>query len=128
MFPVSMRFSTDQHYVVAAKALTAAWGFVAIAVASFASLAENLIETGNLLGSLFYGSILGLFLAAFFIRGVAGSAAFFAALVAQTLVFVLFVTPNVGYLCYILMGGAAVLIVPQLLHQPIFRSQPAALA
>ena len=120
--------ATDQHYVLAAKALTAAWGFVAIAVASFASLVENLIETGNILGSLFYGSILGLFLAAFFIRGVAGSAAFFAALVAQTLVFVLFVTTNIGYLWYNFIGCAAVLIVAPILQQTIFRSQPAALA
>ena len=82
--------ASDHHYVVAAKALTAAWGFVAIAVASFASLVENLIEAGNILGSVFYGSILGLFLAAFFIRGVAGSAVFFAAIIAQALVFILF--------------------------------------
>src|SRR5437870_9284745 len=66
--------ASDHHYVVAAKALTAAWGFVAIGVASFASLVENLIEAGNILGSIFYGSIPGLFLAVFFIRGVTGSA------------------------------------------------------
>src|SRR4029077_17694557 len=87
--------ASDHHYVIAAKALTAAWGLIAIGVASFASLVENLIEAGNILGSVFYGSILGLFLAAFFIRRVNGSAVFFAALAAQALVFVLFATTNI---------------------------------
>ena len=101
--------ASDHHYVVAAQALTAAWGLIAIGVASFASLVENLIEAGNILGSIFYGSILGLFLAAFFIRRVTGSAVFFAALIAQTLVFVLFATTNIGYLWYNFIGCAAVL-------------------
>jgi len=114
--------ASDHHYVVAAKALTAAWGLIAIGVASFASLVENLIEAGNILGSVFYGSILGLFLAAFFIRRVTGSSAFFAALVAQTLVFVLFATTNIGYLWYNFIGCAAVLIVAPILQQTIFRS------
>ena len=114
--------ATDQHYVVAAKALTAAWGFFAIAIASFASLVENLIEAGNILGSVFYGSILGLFLTAFFSRRVTGSAVFFAALIAQTLVFVLFATTNIGYLWYNFIGCAAVLIVAPVLQQTLFRN------
>jgi Na+/proline symporter len=117
--------ASDHHYVVAAKALTAAWGLIAIAVASFASLVENLIEAGNILGSVFYGSILGLFLAAFFIRRVAGSAVFFAALLAQTLVFVLFATTNIGYLWYNFIGCAAVLILAPVLQQTIFRGTEA---
>jgi solute:Na+ symporter, SSS family len=113
--------ASDHHYVVAAQALTAAWGLIAIGVASFASLVENLIEAGNILGSVFYGSILGLFLAAFFIRRVSGSAVFFAALFAQSLVFVLFATTNIGYLWYNFIGCAAVLIVAPILHRILFR-------
>jgi SSS family solute:Na+ symporter len=120
--PLIRPHASDHHYVVAAQALTAAWGFVAIAVASFASLVENLIEAGNILGSIFYGSILGLFLAAFFIRRVTGSAVFFAALIAQTLVFVLFATTNIGYLWYNFIGCAAVLILAPILQQTLFRS------
>src|SRR5205807_10492776 len=86
---------------------------------------RNLIEAGNILGSVFYGSILGLFLAAFFIRRVTGSAAFFAALLAQTLVFVLFATANIGYLWYNFIGCAAVLIVAPVLQQTIFRGTEA---
>jgi SSS family transporter len=114
--------ASDHHYVVAAQALTAAWGLIAIGVASFASLVENLIEAGNILGSVFYGSILGLFLTAFFIRRVTGSAVFFAALFAQMLVFVLFATTNIGYLWYNFIGCAAVLILAPILQQTLFRS------
>ena len=114
--------ASDHHYVVAAQALTAAWGLMAIGVASFASLVENLIEAGNILGSVFYGSILGLFLAAFFIRRVTGSAVFFAALFAQTLVFVLFAMTNIGYLWYNFIGCVAVLILAPILQQSVFRA------
>ena len=114
--------ATDHHYVVAAKVLTAVWGLVAIAIASFASLVENLIEAGNILGSVFYGSILGLFLAAFFIHRVTGSAVFFAALFAQALVFILFATTNIGYLWYNFIGCAAVLVLAPILQQTIFRA------
>jgi len=117
--------ASDHHYVLAAQALTAAWGLIAIGVASFASLVENLLESGNILGSVFYGSILGLFLTAFFIRRVTGSAVFFAALCAQMLVFLLFATTNIGYLWYNLIGCAAVLILAPILQATLFRSAEA---
>jgi solute:Na+ symporter, SSS family len=118
--------ATDHHYVIAAKVLTAAWGLVAIAVASFASLVENLIEAGNILASVFYGSILGLFLVAFFMRNVRGSAVFFAGVMAQTIVLVLFFTSSIGYLWYNLIGCAAVLLFAWILQQTVFRNtQPA---
>jgi Na+/proline symporter len=120
--PLIRANASDHHYVVAAKTLTAVWGLIAIAVASFASLVENLIEAGNILGSVFYGSILGLFLAGFFIRRVTGSPVFFAAVLAQTLVFVLFATTNIGYLWYNFIGCAAVLILAPVLQQTIFRN------
>lgn len=119
--------ASDHHYVVATRWLTLAWGLVAIAVASFASLVENLIEAGNILGSVFYGSILGLFLVAFFIRNVRGSAVFFAAVVAQTLVLILFFTTDrIAYLWYNLIGCGAVVIVALILQQTLFRNDRAA--
>ena len=117
--------ASDHHYVIAAQTLTAAWGLIAIGVASFASLVENLLEAGNILGSVFYGSILGLFLTAFFIRRVTGSAVFFAALIAQMLVFVLFATTNIGYLWYNFIGCATVMILAPILQQTLFRSAEA---
>jgi hypothetical protein len=106
--------------------LTIAWGLVAIGVASYASLVENLIETGNILGSIFYGSILGLFLVAFFLRSVRGSAVFFAALLAQCLVLILFCTLSISYLWYNLIGCVAVLVFSLALQRTIFaKSSPA---
>ncbi len=122
--PLLQPKASDHHYVVATQVLTAAWGLVAIGVASFANLVENLIEAGNILGSVFYGSILGLFLVAFFIRAVGGSAVFLAALLAQSLVFLLFFTTSIGYLWYNVIGCAAVLLFAPLLQRIIFRSAP----
>jgi len=117
---------TDHHYVVATRWLTAGWGLVTIAVASFCSLVENLIEAGNILASVFYGSILGLFLVAFFLRSVRGSAVFFGAVMAQVMVLVLFFTTNIGYLWYNLIGCTAVLLFAWVLQQTVFRNtQPA---
>ena len=110
----------DHHYVAATQLLTVAWGLVAIGVASFANLVENLIQAGNILGSIFYGSILGLFLVAFFVRSVRGSAVFFAALLAQILVLVLFWTLSISYLWYNLIGCAAVLLFSVILQRTLF--------
>jgi solute:Na+ symporter, SSS family len=112
---------SDHHYVVATRWLTLGWGIVTIAVASFCNLVENLIEAGNILASVFYGSILGLFLVAFFLRRVAGSAVFFGAVLAQTMVLVLFFTTNIGYLWYNLIGCTAVLVFAWILQSTIFR-------
>lgn len=122
--PLRSSVASDHHYVVATRFFTAAWGLVAIAVASFANLVENLIEAGNILGSVFYGSILGLFLVAFFVRRVRGSAVFFAGLIAQALVFVLFFTTGIGYLWYNAIGCAAVVGLAPVLQRTIFRAEP----
>jgi solute:Na+ symporter, SSS family len=117
---------SDHHYVVATRWLTLGWGIVTIAVASFCSLVENLIEAGNILASVFYGSILGLFLVAFFLRSVRGSAVFFGAVLAQAMVIVLFLTTNIGYLWYNLIGCSAVLLFAWILETTIFRNRPLA--
>lgn len=124
--PLIRSDASDHHYVMATKWLTTAWGLVAIGVASFANLVENLIEAGNILGSVFYGSILGLFLVAFFIRSVRGSAVFVAALMAQALVFLLFFTTSIGYLWYNAIGCGAVLLFAPILQRAIFRGAEAA--
>ena len=90
-----------------ARRFTALWGVFAVAFALFARFAENLIEAINILGSIFYGVLLGLFLVAFFLRHVGGSAVFFAAIAAETLVIVMYFTLDIGYLWYNLIGCAA---------------------
>ena len=90
-----------------ARRFTALWGVFAVAFALFAGFAENLIEAINILGSIFYGVLLGLFMVAFFLRRVGGSAVFFAAVTAQALVIVMYFSLNIGYLWYNLIGCAA---------------------
>ena len=100
---------TERHYVMVSKALTAFWGVVAIAFALTASLVENLIEAVNILGSLFYGTILGIFLSAFLLKRVRGNAVFLAAILAETTVIALYFTTDIGYLWYNLIGCGMVL-------------------
>lgn len=97
----------ETRNVRVAKRFTALWGLFAVAFALFAGFAENLIEAINILGSIFYGVVLGIFLVAFFLRRVGGSAVFFAALAAQALVIAMFLSLNIGYLWYNLIGCAA---------------------
>jgi Na+/proline symporter len=94
----------DAHSLRASKWFTALWGMVAIAFALFANLVENLIEAVNILGSIFYGVVLGVFLIAFFVKWVRGTAVFWAALVSQALVVILFFQLEISYLWYNFIG------------------------
>ena len=73
------RQASDRHYVVASKCFIMLWGLVAIAFALFANMTENLVQAANIVGSVFYGVVLGLFLVAFFVRWVGGTAVFWGA-------------------------------------------------
>ena len=118
--------ASEAHYLLVSKLLTAAWGVVAISFALFANLVENLIQAINILGSIFYGSILGIFLVAFFLRFVRGTAVFVAALISQAFVLILFYSTTIGYLWYNVLGCVAVLILAALLESTLFRvRQPA---
>ena len=81
---------SDAHYVKASKWFTLAWGIVAISIACVANLFENLIELVNIIGSIFYGNVLGIFLLAFFFKKVNGNAVFKAALITQVLICLIF--------------------------------------
>jgi Na+/proline symporter len=104
------RAATDAECVRASKFFTAFWGIVAIGFALFAHLSENLIQAVNILGSIFYGVMLGLFVVAFFVRYVGGTAVFWGACAAQTLIFVLYASLTISYLWYPLIGCAACVI------------------
>jgi len=105
---------TDAHYVAASRWFTAFWGVTAILVALFANLSENLIQAANILGSVFYGAPLGLFLIAFFLKWISGSAAFWSTLAAQALVLALyFLLPKdyISYLWYNLIGAVVCVLL-----------------
>jgi hypothetical protein len=105
--PLVAHRAGDAHYVGATRWFTVMWGAVAVGFALFASLAENLIQAVNIVASIFYGVVLGLFLVAFFLRRVQGTAVFWAAIAAQLVVFALFATLDISYLWYNLIGCAA---------------------
>ncbi len=113
------RDASDAHYVVASKCFTAFWGLVAIGFALFANLAENLIQAVNILGSVFYGVVLGIFLVAFFLKRIGGTAVFWAALVSQALVFGLYFTLHISYLWYNVIGCAACMASALILQSAI---------
>ena len=97
----------EARNVRVAKWLTGFWGVFAIAFALFVGVAENLIEAINILGSIFYGVVLGIFLVAFFLKPVRGTAVFWGAVTAQVLVFILYSELSIGYLWFNLIGCAA---------------------
>jgi SSS family transporter len=105
---VIRRDASDRQVLVASKAFTVLWGGVAIGFASFASLLDNLIQAVNILGSIFYGTVLGIFLVAFFLKHVRGNAVFIAALISQTTVIALFMLSSIGYLWYNVIGCSLV--------------------
>lgn len=88
---------TDQHYLRVSKGFTILWGLLALSFAAFASLFDNLIQAVNIIGSLFYGSILGIFLVAFFLKRIRGTQVFIAALIAELLVILVFLGVKFGY-------------------------------
>jgi len=111
--------ASDLHYLRSSKFFTAFWGIGAILFATYASLFENLIQAVNLLGSLFYGTILGIFIVGFFMKWIKGRAVFIAALASQALILIIhfrngvglfdFVW-NIGFLWYNALGCLAVML------------------
>ena len=105
---------SEQHYVKASKAFTLLWGGIAILFASFGTLVENLIQLVNIIGSVFYGTILGVFLVAFFLRKIQGKAVFWAAIVSEIIVLLIFGLDVVGYLWLNVIGAVLTVLFAQL--------------
>ena len=118
--------ASDSHYLIVSKGFTLLWGLLAIGFAIFAHLAENLIEAVNILGSVFYGTVLGIFLTAFFLKKVKGNAVFWSAVIAQSVVIALhFMNDaeiiNISYLWYNAIGCLLVLMLSSGLTKVIVR-------
>ena len=110
---------TDKHYLNSSKYFTLLWGVLAIIFATTASLFENLIQAVNLLGSLFYGTILGIFIVAFYLKKIQANAVFYAAILAELMVIMIHYINTLenppewlkmGYLWYNLVGCILVVI------------------
>ena len=85
-----VRGRDETHYVKASKWLTLGWGILAILIACVANLFDNLIQLVNIIGSVFYGNVLGIFLLAFFFKKVQGNAVFVAAIITQILILLIY--------------------------------------
>lgn len=102
---------SEAHLMRASRFFTLLFGVLAIIFAWSASLFENLIEAINILGSLFYGTILGIFLVAFFLRKVGANATFTAAVFAEAMVLTVYATTDFGYLWFNFIGTTAVIVM-----------------
>lgn len=98
------------------KMFTAFWGLVAICFALYAQLFENLIQFINIIGSLFYGTVLGIFLTAFYLKFSTGRSVFPAAVIAQLFSFILFKFSDLGFLWYNVISCSIVMILSALLE------------
>jgi SSS family transporter len=97
------------HYVLASRLFTVMWAMLAMLFAILASFAENLIQFVNIVGSLFYGTLLGIFVTAFYLRWVRGTAVFIAAVFAEALVFYCYAFTDIAFLWYIFIGCLTVI-------------------
>ena len=107
---------TDTQMVNVTKWFTFGWGVVAIIIACFADLAENLIQLVNIIGSIFYGNVLGIFLLAFFFKYIKGNAVFVAALITQAIVVIGWWLDWMPYLWLNLFGCVVVIVIANLLQ------------
>ncbi|GAA4324497.1 hypothetical protein GCM10023115_53870 [Pontixanthobacter gangjinensis] len=107
---------SEEHYLAASKWFTLMWGVIAIAFASLADLFDNLIQLVNIIGSIFYGNVLGIFLLAFFIKSVKSNAVFIAAIITQAIIFLVFELELMPYLWLNVLGCGLVIAIAVLIQ------------
>ncbi|MBN1223133.1 MAG: sodium:solute symporter [Candidatus Aminicenantes bacterium] len=114
--------ATDRHYLIASKLATVFWGMYAIGFSLFANRLGSLIEAVNILGSLFYGTILGIFLIAFYFKRIGGHATFVAAIIAELTVLSCHFFTEIPYLWFTVIGCVVLVILAHLMN-PLFVSK-----
>ena len=96
---------SEKHFLNMSKLFTVMWGIIAICFASIGNLFENLIQLVNIIGSIFYGTILGIFLIGFFIKKIKSNSVFYSACISQILIFVIYFSIDIGYLWLNFIGA-----------------------
>jgi len=117
------RNATDRHYLLVSRLATAFWGLYAIAFAQFANHLGSLIEAVNIMGSLFYGTILGIFLIAFYFKRIGGHATFVAAIIAELTVLTCYFFTEIPYLWFNVIGCVLLIVLAGLLN-PLLGGRP----
>lgn len=120
----------ERHYLNVTKFFTLFWGVIAILFACVGTLFENLIQLVNIIGSIFYGTVLGVFLVGFYVKYVQAKAIFYGAIISQITIFIIyyfaiFIYPSgeekLGYLWLNFIGAMQTIILSMLLQCSIFR-------
>ncbi len=123
---------TDKHYLNASKLFTLFWGIIAILFACIGTLFENLIQLVNIIGSIFYGTVLGIFLVGIYSKRIQSSAIFYSAVVSQITIFIIYyfaiyIYPSgeerLGYLWLNFIGATLTIVVAWLLERLVFKNQ-----
>jgi Na+/proline symporter len=100
----------DGHYLLVSRIATAFWGFYAMIFAQFGKNLGSLVEAVNLVGSLFYGSLLGVFALAFFFKRVSGAGAFWGMILGEVAIFLAFFFTDISFLWYNVIGAIVVVL------------------
>ena len=125
---------SERHYVNVTKFFTLFWGIVAILFASIGTLFENLIQLVNIIGSIFYGTVLGIFLVGFYIKYVKAQAIFYSAVISQITIFIIyyfaiFIYPSgeekLGYLWLNFIGAMLTIVLSMIMQSLTFRNKTA---
>ncbi|WPO78125.1 sodium:solute symporter family transporter [Flavobacterium sp. KACC 22761] len=124
---------SDKHYLMATKFFTLFWGVVAILFACVGTLFENLIQLVNIIGSIFYGTVLGIFLVGFYLKRVQAKSMFISAIISQLTIFVIYyfmiyIYPSgqekLGYLWLNFIGANLTVVLSLVLQFLFFREKP----
>ena len=120
---------SERHYVNATKFFTLFWGIVAILFASIGTLFENLIQLVNIVGSIFYGTVLGIFMVGFYVKRVQAKAIFFSAAISQITIFIIYYyaififesgEEKLGYLWLNFIGALLTIVLSVLIQATVF--------
>jgi SSS family solute:Na+ symporter len=121
---------TEKHYLNATKLFTLMWGIIAIAFACIATLFENLIQLVNIIGSIFYGTVLGIFLVGFYTQKIRGRSIYYAAIISQIAIIVIYYFTNfiypsgaekLGYLWLNFIGALLTIVLSYLFQITLFK-------
>ena len=102
---------SEKHFLKMSKFFTITWGMIAICFASIGNLFENLIQLVNIIGSIFYGTILGIFLVAFFIKKITANSVFWAACISQIIIFFIYFNIDISYLWLNFIGAVVTILL-----------------
>ena len=115
--------ASEKQYIMVSKLATIFWGFYAIGFALFANRLGTLIEAVNILGSLFYGTILGIFLIAFYFKKLNGSATFYSALIAELIVMSCYLFTSIPYLWFNVIGCVITIVLAHIFNSMFNRNE-----